>query len=82
VTLNEKIRQVETEIQDMKIADYTSVLSNHNMKKFRTSLGGETVGRMDAGQMVLAFGMSTDVMSRNVNLESECARRWRRHIKF
>ena len=49
VTLNEKIRQVETEIQDMKF---------------------------------VAFGMSTDVMSRNVNLESECARRWRRHIKF
>lgn len=37
------------------------------MKKFRRSLGGETVDRMDTGQMVLAFGMSTDVMSRNVN---------------
>jgi hypothetical protein len=42
-----------------------------NPKKWRTSLSGGTVDRKDAGKMVMAFSMSTNVMTKNAHRDKE-----------
>ncbi len=79
--LCEKIGQLQAEIQGMKFADCTSegnksegdltVAGEINTMKWRTSLTGDTVDRKDAGKMVMAFSLSTNVMSKNVHRDKE-----------
>jgi hypothetical protein len=60
----------------MKFADCTyegnrTLEGESNPKKWRTSLSGGTVDRKDAGKMVMAFSMSTNVMTKNAHRDKE-----------
>ena len=67
----------------MKFADCTSEdgrtvvseINMKNMKKYITSLRGGTVDRKDAGKMVMTFGLSTNVMSKNVHPQKNSRQR-------
>ena len=78
-SITEQMRQLQEEIRELKDGKFIdckfdegpTILEETKIGKFRNSLGAGIADRTDAGRMVLAFGLSTKPMTRNVYRDKE-----------
>ena len=70
--LHEEIRRFKDgKFTDCKVDEGPTILEETKIGKFRNSLGAGVADRTDAGRMVLAYGLSTKPMTRNVHRDKE-----------
>ena len=70
--LKEENRRLEDQKHtDRKFDEGPTIQEETKIGKFRNSLGAGVADRTDAGRMVLAYGLSTKPMTRNVYRDKE-----------